>query len=100
MGSLLIGGGMGQRGHVYASVGGGLLKTRVAGVDDFFDVSNTDFGVTAGVGAIGFFSDNVGLRGDVRYFRNLGDPEPDNEFDIDFGEFSYWRATAGVAFRV
>ena len=99
MANILLGSGFGDRGKVYAALGGGLLKTRVGTVDEFFDVDNTDFGVSAGVGAIGYVSDHVGLRGDVRYFRNLGDDEPDNEFDINFGDFSFWRATAGVAFR-
>ena len=44
---------------------------------------------------MGFFTDNFGVRGDVRYFRNFGDHEADNEFDIDFGDFSYWRGTGG-----
>jgi opacity protein-like surface antigen len=100
MANILLGSGFGENGHIYASVGGGLMKTRVSSLEDFFDdVDNTDFGATAGVGAMGFFSENLGLRGDVRYFRNLGDPEPDNEFDIDFGEFSYWRATGGIVLR-
>jgi len=48
---------------------------------------------------MGFFGKNLGIRGDVRYFRNLGDPEPDNEFDIDFGDFSFWRGTAGIVLK-
>ena len=39
------------------------------------------------------------MRGDLRYFRNLTDPEEDNEFDIYFGGFNLWRGTAGVVFR-
>jgi hypothetical protein len=86
-------------GMVYVSGGGGLLKTRVTDVDEFFDVDNTDWGVSGGVGAMGFFTDHLGVRADARYYRNLGDPEPDNEFDIDFGEFSYWRGTAGIVLK-
>ncbi len=55
--------------------------------------------MTAGAGAMGFFSNNLGVRGDVRYFRNVGDPEADNEFDIDFGSFSFWRGTGGLVLR-
>jgi hypothetical protein len=99
MASILLGGGFGERGRVFAAIGGGLLKSRVVDIDEFFEVDNTDFGVTGGAGAVGYFSDHLGLRGDVRYFRNLGDPEPDNEFDIDFGDFSYWRATAGLVIK-
>ena len=99
MGSFLLGTGFGQTGRVYASAGGGILKTRVEGLEEFFDVDNTSWGVSAGAGAMGFFSKNLGVRGDVRYFRNLGDPEADNEFDIDFGKFSYWRGTAGLVLK-
>jgi outer membrane protein with beta-barrel domain len=99
MGSILLGSTFGQSGRVYASVGGGLLKSRAEDIDQFFDVTRNDFGVSGGVGAMGFFGNNLGVRGDVRYFRNIGDPEPDNELDIDFGEFSYWRGTAGIVLR-
>jgi hypothetical protein len=99
MAHILLGSRFGERGRVFASVGGGLLKSRARDVDEFFDVDRNDFGVSGGVGAIGFLNDNLGLRGDVRYFRNLGDPEADNEFDIDFGDFSFWRGTAGIVLK-
>jgi opacity protein-like surface antigen len=99
MGNILLGTRLGPNGRIYASVGGGLLKSSASSVDDFFDVSRNDFGVTAGGGAMGFFTNNLGIRGDIRYFRNVGDDEPDNEFDIDFGSFSYWRGTGGLVLR-
>lgn len=99
MGNILLGSRFGQGGRVYASVGGGLLKSRAEDIDQFFDVSRNDFGVSGGVGAMGFFGNNLGVRGDVRYFRNVGDPEPDNEFDIDFGTFRFWRGTAGIVLK-
>ena len=99
MANLLLGTRFGRDGRLYATVGGGLMKSRVKDADEFFDVSSNDFGVNGGVGAMGFFSENLGLRGDIRYFRNLSDPEPDDEFDIDFGDFSYWRGTAGIVLR-
>ncbi|MFN2445041.1 MAG: outer membrane protein [Vicinamibacterales bacterium] len=83
----------------YFSGGAGLLRSSVADADEFFDVSNNDFGINFGGGVMAFFTDNVGIRGDVRYFRSLTDPESDNEFDIDFGSFDFWRATGGVTFR-
>jgi hypothetical protein len=62
-------------------------------------VTNDEFGINIGGGAMGFMTDNIGFRGDLRYYRALTDPEPDNEFDIDFGDFDFWRATAGITFR-
>jgi hypothetical protein len=99
MASILLGSRFGESGRVFASVGGGLLKTRASDIDEFFDVDRNDFGMSAGVGAMGFLGNNLGLRGDVRYYRNLGDPEPDDEFDLDFGEFSFWRGTAGIVLK-
>ena len=50
----------------------GLLHARATGLFD--NVSNSDFGFDVGAGLTGFFSDNVGIRGDIRYFRALRDP--------------------------
>lgn len=83
----------------YFSGGFGLLQTHLQSADELFEVSNNDFGINLGGGAMGFMTDHVGFRGDVRYYRVLTDPEPDNEFDIDFGDLDFWRATAGVTFR-
>jgi hypothetical protein len=52
-----------------------------------------------GAGLIGYFSRGAGIRGDIRYFRNLTDPEPDAEIDLDLGDFSYWRGTVGLVLR-
>jgi len=97
MGNLMFSGGLSDNSRIYASAGAGLLKPRVDDADDFFDVDRNDFGVNVGGGVIVGVSDRLGIRGDIRYFRNVGDPEPDNEFDVDFGNFSYWRATGGLS---
>lgn len=103
MGNVIIGipvGGQAGGGfRPYATAGAGLLQTSVNGANELFDVDNNDFGVNVGVGAFGFMSDHVGLRGDLRYFRSLSDPDEDNEFDIDFGDFDFWRGTVGVTLR-
>lgn len=83
----------------YASGGLGLIKSRIDDADDLFEVNSTDWGLNVGGGIAGFFSDNVGLRGDVRYFRSLEDNEPDDEFDVALGNFNFWRGTVGVIFR-
>jgi hypothetical protein len=94
-----IGGQTGGGFRPYISGGGGLLQMNVQSDDDLFEVTNDEFGVNIGGGAMGFMTDNIGFRGDLRYYRALTDPEPDNEFDIDFGSFNFWRATAGITFR-
>lgn len=83
----------------YFSGGIGLMQTSVSDAASLFKVDNSEFGINLGAGAMGFVSDHVGFRGDIRYFRQLSDPDEDNEFDIAFGDFDYWRATAGITFR-
>jgi opacity protein-like surface antigen len=94
-----IGGQVGAGFRPFVVGGIGLLQTQVQSADDLFEVNNNEFGVNIGFGAMGFASDHVGFRGDLRYYRALTDPEPDNEFDIDFGDFDFWRGTVGVTFR-
>ena len=97
MGNLVLNGNVGDGGRVYLSAGGGLLKSRVDDTEEFFEVDRNDFGVNAGVGGVVTFGERFGVRADIRYFRNIGDPEPDDEFDLDFGNFDFWRATAGLS---
>ena len=92
----------GQRGpgfRPYFTVGAGVLSRNVQSDDDLFEINNNEFGFNLGVGAMGFATDHVGFRGDLRYYRSLEDPDEDNEFDIGVGNFDFWRATAGVTFR-
>ena len=83
----------------YASGGVGLIKTRIDDPDQLFELNSTDWGLNVGGGVAGFFSDNIGLQGDVRYFRSLQDNEPDGEVDVALGSFNFWRGTVGVVFR-
>ena len=97
MANLVLSGRMGDTSRIYASGGAGLLKARVDDTDDFFDVDRNDFGANVGAGIVAGLGERVGIRADIRYFRNLGDPEPDDEFDIDFGSFDFWRGTVGLS---
>ena len=93
-----IGGQSGAGIRPYVVGGVGLIRSNLGDAGDFFDVqSKNDFGFDVGGGVMGFFNSNVGIRGDIRYFRNIGDDEPDNEFDLDFGSFDFWRGTAGLS---
>jgi hypothetical protein len=86
--------------RLYGSLGLGIVKTRVEDVTGFFKVDSNELGFNAGGGFIWFPGNrSVGIQGDLRYFRNLTDPERDNEFDVDLGGLSFWRATGGLTFR-
>ena len=103
MGNVIIGvpiGGQRDAGfRPYLTAGLGMLQAEARSNDDLFRVDNSEFGFNAGVGALGFFSDHIGLRADLRYLRSFVDPVEDNEFDLDIGNFDYWRATGGLTFR-
>jgi opacity protein-like surface antigen len=104
MGNVIIGapiGGLGRGVRPYASAGVGLLRSNVTSVGNLFDVNENSFGMNAGAGVMGFFTDHVGLRGDIRYFRAFSDDDIDSDVDIDLkaGDFDFWRGTVGLTFR-
>jgi opacity protein-like surface antigen len=86
------------RPHVVAGVG--LVRRNIDFGDLFEDVNTSDWGLTLGGGVTGMVSDNVGLRGDIRYIRSLEDPEDDEDPDVAVSDFDFWRATVGVVFRL
>ena len=94
-----IGGQSGLGIRPYVSGGAGLIRSKIDDPTDIFSVSSNDFGMNVGGGLTGFFTDNVGIRGDIRYFRALRDDEPDDEFDVALGSFRFWRGSVGVTFR-
>jgi len=97
-----IGGQHGPGVRPYAVGGIGLLGQRVTSANAFFDdVSRNDMGFDLGGGLVGFFSDTVGIRGDLRYFRKLkSGSDSANAADIfDVDTLSFWRGTVGVSFR-
>jgi len=107
MGNVVIGvpiGGTGGPGvRPYVTGGLGLMRGSVQFGDLFEDISSNDLAVSFGGGAHVFFSDTLGVRGDVRYFRGLQNNDDDGtvpEFtDFGLGDFDFWRATIGVTFR-
>ncbi|HMF61215.1 MAG TPA: outer membrane beta-barrel protein [Vicinamibacterales bacterium] len=96
MGNLVIGASQGPV-RPYVSGGVGLLKSKVDDAGQFFDASRNDFGYDLGAG-LGVFGGNVGLRGDIRYFRSLQSND-DDSIDFSLGSFKFWRGTVGVTFK-
>ena len=100
MTNLLISAPPGTGLRPYLSSGLGLIRANISsGANLFNDISSNDLGVNIGAGINGQFTDNVGIRGDVRYFRSLQDNEPDNDLDLSLGSFDFWRGTVGMTFR-
>jgi opacity protein-like surface antigen len=105
MGNLIIGvpiggtHGAGVRPYVVGGVG--LLRSQIDG-GTLAKVSSSEnmFGWDAGGGVMGFFSDHVGLRGDVRYLRGMSDLTTNvSSIDVNGDRLHFWRATIGVTFR-
>jgi hypothetical protein len=103
MGNVLIGipigGQTGGGVRPYAAAGAGLMRTRAEDPTALFDVDSNDWGVNVGGGVMGFMTDNVGFRGDIRYFRGFGEDSGNDQVDFDLSSFDFWRATVGVTFR-
>jgi opacity protein-like surface antigen len=99
MGNLVV---MASPGRVraYGSAGLGLVKARVEDAAGLFEIDSNELGLNVGGGLLFFPSDGkLGFHGDLRYFRNLTDPEPDDEFDIDLGSLDFWRGEVGITIR-
>jgi opacity protein-like surface antigen len=83
----------------YALIGVGLMKTRA----DFtgfglLETSNNDFGWDVGGGVMGFFGENVGIRGDIRYFHSFQNLELLG-FTIDGTKLDFGRVSGAVVFK-
>ena len=48
---------------------------------------------------MGFMTDNVGFRGDIRYIRGFGEDTGNDQFDLDLRDLDFWRGTVGITFR-
>jgi hypothetical protein len=103
MGNLIVGipiGGTSGAGiRPYVTGGLGLIRTKIDTLLE--NDASSEFGFNVGAGVMGYFSDHFGVRGDVRYFRNItgGDADDLLDSDFDIGEFDFWRASIGLVIR-
>lgn len=101
-GNVIVGAPIGGHGgsiRPYAVGGVGLIRSNVQDVEHVFDVSSkNDFGFDLGAGVMGFFAQNIGLRGDFRYFRSFRGSS-DTATGLALSNFHYWRGSAGVTFK-
>jgi hypothetical protein len=101
MGNVIVGipmgGTYGKGFRPFVTGGLGLIRTQIDGGSTFrVASSNNNWGWDLGVGAMGFFNDHVGLRGDLRYFRNM---TGDIINGFDQGSLHFWRLGFGVVIR-
>lgn len=82
----------------YAVAGLGWMHASANDLIAFSPISNDFLGLTLGVGAVGFVSDVVGLRFDLRYIKSVSSADTSN-VSQERARLRFWRATAGVVFR-
>lgn len=86
----------------YATGGVGYLRLNVrnlAGVLPATDFNQNKFAWNVGGGVFGFFTENLGIRGDVRYFRaaSFDTNAFENGTGLFINQFDFWRAAIGFA---
>ena len=91
----------GQRGggvRPYVTGGLGLINRNVETGFSLPAFSSNQVGYDVGAGVMGYFSSHVGLRGEIRYFRNI-ETTDDNVVGVQQGHFNFARGSIGVLFR-
>jgi opacity protein-like surface antigen len=85
----------------YALVGAGLIRENLefTGPTSARPVHRNHFGLDAGGGLMGFVSEHVCLRGDIRYFRLLGDVFGEEFVDIQGAKTDFSRVSGGIIFK-
>ena len=84
----------------FGVAGLGIIRSRIGDDDAFIQVRNSHVGLSLGGGVDVHLSERFGLRGDVRYLRDLQMLDSDSEFfSLADTHLSFGRATVGVAFR-
>ena len=104
MGNVIIaGGGTGRYGlgrrraasiRPYVSGGVGVMHEVVTTATPGERIPNNDLGLNLGVGVMALPRRSVGVRGDVRYYRNLVNNA--TATNVNFGAFHFWRASIGL----
>jgi opacity protein-like surface antigen len=101
-GNVIVGAPIGGHGgsiRPYAVGGVGLIRTNLQDFAGAFDVSSkNDFGFDVGGGVMGYFAQNIGIRGDIRYFRSFTGSD-NNATGLGLSDFHFWRGSVGVAFK-
>jgi hypothetical protein len=92
----------GQRGpgiRPFVLAGAGLVR-RNFDFGSVTSVSQSDLAYTVGGGVMAFFSNSIGIRGDVRHVRNFRvDDLSLTGINLERGTFNFSRASGAVVFR-
>ena len=83
----------------YAVAGIGVIRQRLDVAGGILNHTSSDLGYDFGGGAMLFFGEHIGLRGDLRYFRTAGDNPFASLVELERGSFNFTRASVGVTLR-
>lgn len=82
----------------YAAVGLGWMHASSDNGIDILEFRNNFLGLSLGAGAVGFLTDVVGLRFDLRYLKSISTSDK-SVLNGETSRLSFWRTTIGVVFR-
>jgi hypothetical protein len=80
----------------YAVIGGGLIHAESEDILELFQVRRTVPAINLGIGATGMFTNNVGIRFDLRHLRSLRTDPPTGSVSR---QIAYSRFTIGLLLR-
>jgi opacity protein-like surface antigen len=89
----------GARLRPYLSAGAGIMHAKATSVGNAFTLDENNLGVNVGAGLIGSMRNNIGIRGEFRYFRALQDSDAGEGLDLEFAKLAFWRGSLGITFR-
>ena len=78
----------------YVSGGVGVMHEVITTAVPGERIPNNDLGLNLGVGVMALPRRSVGVRGDLRYYRNVVNNS--TATGVDFGAFHFWRASIGL----
>lgn len=81
----------------YVVAGGGVMWAEARDVASVFEIRSTMPAVAFGGGAIGFLSNTVGVRFDLRYIRSLG--AGDDQISGLGPRVKFWRGSVGLVLK-
>jgi hypothetical protein len=85
--------------RLFAVGGVGYMRARMIDVNRVAPVRSNLLGASMGAGAEGFLTDRIGLRWDLRYFREISGGD-DETLGAGNTELRFWRASMGVVIRL
>lgn len=83
----------------YGVAGAGLIRVTSRDVLGVLPVAENLRGLRFGGGAIGFFSDTVGMKLDLSYFRTVGGQGEVGGIAFGRARLTFWRGAAGLVLR-